>query len=91
MMTNLIEAAEISAKLKETQNSMHALFGARWAAKKAEAERVIHAVMERDQCQILAAAQKAARWALNEDSALFAAIILAAAVDLIEEREGVAA
>ncbi|GEM_PF-4236880 len=91
MSLQLLKCAAISAKLKETQESMHAFFGTRWPRKKEEALRVIVAVMKQEHCQVLAAAQKAANWAMNENKALFAAIVLAAAVDVIESGEELAA
>jgi len=91
MSAQLTQAMAVGVKLLETRDTMSRFFGSRWATKKAEVLPVIEAVMQRDHCERLAAAQKIARWASDEGNGMLAAIVLATAVDCIEAESGVAA
>ena len=92
MSQQLLKAMAVSLKLQETRDAMRQVFGERWDAKKAEVLPILNAVMKRDGVEILAAAQKVARWAMDEGGAMMSAIVLATAVDVIEGNgEGVGA
>jgi len=92
MSLHLLKCLAVSQKLLDTRDAMHQVYGDRWPDKKSEVMPLLTALMAREHCEILVAAQKLARWAMDDGNAMMAAIILGTAVDVIEEHgEAVAA
>lgn len=84
MSPHELKCVAVSIKLQEAAAAMRQIYGSQWVRKQEEAMPVIRAIMRRDNCGVLAAAQRAARSAMDEGMAMFAGILLGTAVECIE-------